>query len=126
MRKFLMALCFVAVVGVMVGCEEVGTEKIDLGQSVAAVKAKAANMDVAELKAMALKYKQAMKDKQVEVNKVMSEIGKVDLSAAGKKVDKVKVDIDEIMKSVGTLKKHYDVYLGKLKELGADISDVKL
>ena len=115
----LMALCILS----LVGCGE----KADENKPVAEVKAEAEKMDVDQLKAMALKYKDAISDKKVEIEKITAKLKEIPMTKMlGDEAKALKADIDSLSKSLSDLKERFDIYYQKVKEKGGDISDLKL
>jgi hypothetical protein len=128
MKKFTLVFTLLLITAMMItGCERLDQgQKIDMNKTVETIKTEVKNMDVAELKAMALKYKNAIMAKKEDVNKMMGMIGQFDLDAATKKAEQTKEDVFEIMAAMKILAQHYDVYIDRLKELKADISGLTL
>lgn len=135
--KVRMILVVLAVCAVLLtGCKkDGGSEKpstdavtsVDSTLSIDAIKAKAASMNVDQLRAAAMKYKKAIEAKQPEIEAIMTKLANVPpAELLGEEAKKLQVEIDAVMTAVGDLKKHYQVYYDKLVELKADVADVKL
>ena len=106
-------------IAVFVGCGK----KADETKPISEVKAEAETMDVAKLKAMAEKYKEALMAKEGEVTKVMSKLKEIPLAEKiGQESEDLRAEIDGLAKSVSALKERFEVYYNKLKEKGGDVS----
>ena len=118
---------------IVVGCSEkketvVGTDlKIDENKPISEVKAEAEKMDAGQLRAAALKYKEAAEAKSAEVDKLAKEL--MQNMVADKSGDKVK-DLNARMialnKSAEVLAERFQVYYDKLKAKGGDLSGLDL
>jgi len=125
----LLVLCSLAVVG----CSEkketvVGTDlKIEENKPISEVKAEAEKMDVGQLRATVLKYKEAVETKSAEVDKLAKEL--MQNMVADKSGDKLK-DLNARMsvlnKSAEALAEQFQVYYDKLKAKGGDLSGLDL
>ena len=115
----LLALCL----AVMFGCGK----KADENKPMSEVKAEAEKMDVEQLRAMALKYKDAIMAKQGEVEKITAQLKKIPIAEMlGEEAKGLKADIDDLTKSVSSLKERFQIYYGKIKEKGGNLSDLKI
>ena len=122
-RNILFICLLVLCVAVMFGCGK----KADESKPISEVKAEAEKMDVEQLRSMALKYKDAIMDKQEEVTKITAELKKIPVAdMLGNEAKSLKADIDELTKSVSALKERFQVYYDKIKEKGGDLSGLKL
>ncbi|HBG77232.1 MAG TPA: hypothetical protein DDW84_00070 [Phycisphaerales bacterium] len=118
---FVCAAVFIAVG--LAGC----AGKADESKPIADVQADAQKMDVAQLTAMATKYKDAITAKKADVDKVMAKIKEIPLAdAMGKEAGALKQDVDALATSIKALKERFDVYYGKLVEKGADVSGLSI
>jgi hypothetical protein len=128
--KVRMILAVLAVCAVsLTGCKKSAPieVKVDSTRPIADVETEAASMDVDQLRAIAIKYKAAIEAKQPEIEKIMTKLQNVPpTELLGEDAKKLQDEITAVMESVGTLKKHYQVYYDKLVELKADVTDVKL
>ena len=125
----LLVLCSVTVLG----CSEkketvVGTDlKIDENKPISEVKAEAEKMDAGQLRAAALKYKEATEAKNAEVDKLAKEL--MQSMVADKSGDKVKdlnARMSALNKSAEALAEQFQVYYDKLKAKGGDLSGLDL
>jgi predicted nucleic acid-binding Zn-ribbon protein len=101
--------------------------KADENKPMDEVKAEAEKMDVAKLKAMAAKYKDAIMAKQKDIEKMMAKLKEIPVTdMMSKEATGLKADIDSLNKSLSNLKVRFQVYYDKLKEKGGDISGLEL
>jgi uncharacterized coiled-coil DUF342 family protein len=97
--------------------------KADESKPIADVQADAQKMDVAQLTAVATKYKDAIVAKKADVEKVMAKMKDIPLAdAMGKEAGELKQEVDALSTSVKALKERFDIYYNKLVEKGADVS----
>ena len=127
----LLVLCSLAVVGCSEKKETVvpTDQKTDENKAVSQVKAEAEKMDAAQLRAAALKCKEAVEAKSAEVDKLAKEL--MQTMVADKSGDKVKdlnARMSELNKSAEALAEQFQVYYDKLKAKGGDLSglDIKI
>jgi len=87
------------------------------------IKAEAENLNLEQLKATALKYKEAISAKTAELQPLVEKFKQLPLS---KKLSteglQIKEDIASVSESLDSLKVRYDVYVSKLKGMGVDLS----
>ena len=89
------------------------------------IKAEAANMDPAQLRAEAMKYKEASETKFTEFTNINDQIKGIAATEVAK-LTELKGNLDECSKSIEALKSRYQVYFDKLKEIGGDISGLEM
>lgn len=100
---------------------------VDTTTPVSEVQAQAQTMSVENLKAMALKYKQAIVDKQAQVEKLMAKLKEIPLTEAlGKEAQTLKVDLQNLQGTVTALKERFQVYYNTLKEKGASLAGLEI
>ncbi len=132
-------LWLMVVCGLMVlGCSEkqdagapggtpAGRLEVDETKPLSEVKAEAERMDAEQLKAAALKYKQAIEAKSAEVEKIAKELMQSMVAdSSGEESKKLNARMSELNKSVEELAKRAQVYIDKLKEKGVDVSDLEV
>lgn len=101
--------------------------KTEATKALSEIKEQAQTMKLEDLKAMALKYKDAIMSQEGEVNTLMEKIKATPLAEQlGDEAKKVKAEITKVTEAIKPLKERYDVYIGKLKELKANISSLEL
>ncbi len=115
----LLGLCVLA----LLGCGKKADEDKPIGE----VKAEAEKMSVAELRSMALKYKEALMAKEGDVEKIMAELKEVPLTKKlGEEAGGLKADIDNVNKSISALTERLKIYYNKIKEKDGDLSGLKI
>jgi len=115
----LLGLCVLA----LLGCGK----KADENKPISEVKAEAEKMSVAELRSMALKYKEALMAKEGDVEKIMAELKEVPLAKKlGEEAVGLKADIDNVNKSISALMERFEIYYNEIKEKGGDLSGLKI
>ena len=108
---------------VLLGC----SQKADEDKPISEVKAEAEKMDADQLRSMALKYKEAIVAKKGEVEKLAAKLKDIPVAEMmGDEAKEIKADIDNISKSVSSLKDKFNVYYNKLKEKSGDISGLDI
>ena len=110
-------------VGGLAGC----SEKVDEGKPLSEIKAEAEKLDAGELRAMAMKYKDAIVAKQKEVAELKDKIKEIPITEiAGEEAKKLKDSAAEVAKSVKALTERFDVYYKSLKDKKGDLSGLEL
>jgi hypothetical protein len=125
----LLVLCSLAIAGCSHKKETVvGTDlKIDENKPISEVKAEAEKMDAGQLRAAALKYKEAVEAKSAEVDKLAKELMQNMIAdKSGDKVKDLNARMSALNKSTGALAERFQVYYDKLKEKGGDLSGLDL
>lgn len=107
----------------LLGCGK----KADENKPLSEVKAEADKMNVAQLKEMAMKYKEAILAKQREVEKFTGKLKDIPIAKMlGSEAKELKAEIENLNKSISALKERFQVYYGKLKEKGGDLSGLEI
>jgi len=115
----LIALCLFAILG----CGK----KADENKPISEVKAEAEKMDTDGLRTMAMVYQKAIAAKNSEVEKLSAKLKEIPATEMlGAEAKEVKVDIDNLNKSISALKERFEVYYQKLKEQGGDLSGLQV
>ena len=115
----LLVVCFLA----LVGCGKKADESKPLNE----VKAEAEKMSVEKLRSMALTYKDTIIAQKGEIEKVASKLKDIPVAKMlGDEAKELKTEIDALNKSVSALKERFQVYYGKLKEKGGNLSGLEL
>ena len=100
---------------------------VDTTTPVAEVQAQAQTMSVEDLKATALKYKQAILDKQAQIEQVVAKIKQLPVTEAlGKEAQTLKIDLQNLQASVTALKERFQIYYSTLKQKGADLAGLEI
>ncbi|MDD5135074.1 MAG: hypothetical protein PHP01_06670 [Phycisphaerae bacterium] len=119
----LVVVCAVCIAVGLAGC----AGKADEGKPMTDVQAEAQKMSTEQLKAAAMKYKDAIMAKQADVEKVMAKLKAISAAEMmGKEATEVRQEVDNLSKSLKALKERFDVYYNKLKETGGDVSDLSI
>jgi predicted nucleic acid-binding Zn-ribbon protein len=101
--------------------------KVDEKKPVSEVKAEAEKMDTGKLRAMAEAYKNAIVAKKSDIEKVTAKLKDVPVTELlGQEAKNLKVEFDNLNKSVTALTERFEVYYQKLKEEGGDVSGLEL
>jgi hypothetical protein len=109
---------------IVLGCSQ---KAGDENKSIDEIKAEAEKMDTAQLRAMAMKYKEAIIAKNEEIEKLIARLKDAPATEMlGDQADKIKAEVESINKSLSALEERFEVYYGKLKEKGGDTSGLEI
>jgi hypothetical protein len=123
MRKTVLSLILALSVLCLFGCGK----KVDENKPLSEVKAEAEKMSVEDLKAMAMKYKDAIMAKKADVEKMTAKLKEIPVTQMlGEEAKKLQVDIDSLGKSLSALKERFQVYYDQLKTKGGDLSGLQI
>jgi hypothetical protein len=101
--------------------------KADENVPVTEVKTEADKMDVSQLRAAAMTYKEAIVAKKGELDKLAAQLKEIPVTELlGEKAKQLKTNVDSLTKSIDALKQRFDVYYAKLKEKSGDLSGLQL
>lgn len=104
---------------------EAGT--VDVEKPVSEVQAEAETMSVENLKATALKYREAILAKQGTVAELAAKIKEIPVvEAVGQEAQSLKTDLKDVESALAALKDRFQVYYDTLKEKGGDLSGLEL
>ncbi len=104
---------------VLLGCGK----KADENRPVSEVKAEAEQMDAGELKAMAMKYKDAIAAKEPEIKELADQLKEIPVTQMmGEEAKEIQAKMKALNTSVSALNERFAVYYDKLKEKGGDLS----
>ncbi len=99
----------------------------DLEKPVPEVQTKVQTMSVADLKARALQYVQAISVKKEDLQKVLAQVKEIPLAEAlSEKAKTLKAEAQKIQTSIKGLTDRFQVYYNKLKEKGGDLSGLTI
>lgn len=102
-------------------------KKVDENKPVSEAKAEAEKMNIEQLRATAVKYKEAILAKRGELEKVKAQLTKIPATKMlGEETKQVMAEIEDLNKSVSALKERFEVYYKKIKEMGGDSSGLEL
>lgn len=106
---------------------ETAAPAVAADKPVSEVQAEAATMSVENLKATALKYKDAIIAKQADIEKLAAKVKEIPLTEAlGEEAKTLKADLQNLETDLKALKDRFEVYYSKLKEKGADVAGLTL
>ena len=108
---------------VLVSLAVLGCGKKDEDKPVSEVKTEAKQMSTDELRAEAMKCKEAITAKKGELEEVMAKLKVLPITEIS---DKDAKRIEDLHRSISALQKHFDVYYQELRKKGEDISDLKM
>jgi len=110
----------------LVGCGKSGggsAAGVDETKAIDQIKAEAAKMDEAALRATAEKYQKAVAAKQADLEKIVADLKDIPVTEVlGDKAKTLKDDMAKISSSVTALSERMQVYVAELKSKGGDVS----
>ncbi len=99
----------------------------DVEKPVPEVQTQAQTMSVADLRATALQYVQAISVKKEDLQKVLAQVKEIPLAEAlSEKAKTLKAEVQKIQTSIKDLTDRFQVYYNKLKEKGGDLSGLTI
>lgn len=122
--KIVIFFCLSAVsMLVLYGCGK----KADENKPISQVKTEAEKMSTSQLRSMATKYKDAIMAKKGDAEKLADKLKDVPVTKIlGEEAKSLKVEIDDLTKSVSALKERFEIYYQKLKEKGGNLAGLEL
>ncbi len=113
MRKLVKVLLPVVLLSfVLIGCGG----KVNEDKPISEVETEAQAMSIDQLKAIVSKYEAAIKSKQSEIDKLMTEVQKIPITQMlGEEAKKLKNDIQNIGNSVNALTERLNIYVQELR-----------
>lgn len=103
------------------------SKKANTDKSIADVKAEASKMNVEQLKAKAMEYKDAIVAKKAEIEKVTTKLKEIPLTQQmGTEAKALQTDIANLSKAMADLTERFQVYYNKLKEAGGSVSGLEI
>jgi hypothetical protein len=101
-------------------------KKADTTKPVSEVKAEAEKMDVAQLRSMAMTYKDAIAAKTEEIkNETMKLKDLAPAELMGDKAKAINASVDELKKNFDALTERFKIYFDELKKKNGDISGLQ-
>jgi predicted nucleotidyltransferase len=98
----------------------------DTSKPVAEVKAEAEKMDVAQLRDMAMKYKDAIAAKAEEIKAEGLKLKDIPIAEMmGEKAKAINTNIDELKKNVDALTQRFQIFLDELKKKNGDLTGLQ-
>ena len=102
-------------------------KKTDENKPISQVQAEASKMNINDLKAMAMTYKEAIEAKKADVEKIAAKLKEIPVTQMlGEQAKQLKADIDSLNKSVNALKERFQVYYDQLKAQSGDLSGLQI
>ena len=102
-------------------------KKADENKPIAEVQAEANKMNVEQLKAKAMEYKDAIVAKKAEIEKVTAKLKEIPVTEQiGAEAKALQADIANLNKSLSALTERFQVYYNKIKEMGGDLSGLEI
>lgn len=125
MKKWMVLSMLAAVsVAVLSGCGGSGPDET---RPIDQIKAEVEQLDLARLEKEAAKYMEAITAKQADLEKMAAKLKDIPMTELmGDDAKAIKDDLAGIKDSVSALKARLDVYVQKIKEMGGDVSGLKL
>ncbi|MHC4112257.1 MAG: hypothetical protein ACYSUY_14385 [Planctomycetota bacterium] len=108
---------------VLVSLVVLGCGKKDEDKPVSDVKTEAKQMSTDELRAEAIKYKEAITAKMEELNKIMAKLKVLPITEIR---DEDTKKLEDTNKSLSMLKERFNFYYQELRKKGGDTSDLKI
>ncbi len=123
MKKILLSLMLAVSLLLLSGCGK----KVDENKPISEVQAEAAKMNAQDLKAMAMKYKEAIEAKKVDVENLAAKLKEIPVAQLlGEQAKQLKADIDNLNKSLSALTERFQIYYDQLKAKGGDLSGLQI
>jgi ABC-type transporter Mla subunit MlaD len=127
-RTMLIVSLLVAGSLALTGCgkSDSASQEVDETRPIAQVKADAAQMDVQQLRSVAMKYKEALTAKNVEIKKLVDSLAKVPLTEKlGEEAQAITADIENLKKSANALMERFQVYYDAVKAKGGELKGLE-
>ncbi|MHC4926908.1 MAG: hypothetical protein ACYTER_06180 [Planctomycetota bacterium] len=103
------------------------TKDVDLEKTVEQLKTEAAKMSVDDLRAVAVKYKEAIEKKQVDLNAVMKKLQDIPMTEKlGTEAQELTTEMKELTETLKPLTDRLAVYVDAIKAQGGDTADLKV
>jgi len=99
---------------------------VDVEKPISEVQAEAKTMSVENLKATALKYKEAILGQEDKIEAVSAKLKEIPMvEALGKEAQSLKTEVQDLGSTLVLLKDRFQVYYDTLKEKGGDLSGLE-
>ncbi len=117
---------YVLMAGCLLGLAGCG-KKADSEQPIADVQAEANKMNVEQLKAKAIEYKDAIVAKKAELEKLAAKLQAIPITQQmGAEAKGLQTDIANLSKAMASLTERFQIYYSKLQEMGGDVSGLEI
>ncbi len=131
--RFLLLVSLLALVGCSKKADEnpppsaAKMEAVDTAKPISEVRAEAKTMSTEDLKATAIKYKEAVLAKKDEIEDMVAKVKEIPLAEVlGKEAQTLKTDLKNLESTLTTIKDRFQVYYDTLKEKGGSLSGLEL
>lgn len=123
MKKQILYILAVALALVIVGgCGK----KADENKPMPEVRSEAEQMGTSQLRATAMKYKEAIAAKRAEVEKLVEQLSEIPIAEKlGEEAANIKKEMDSLKESIDAFKERFQVYYDKLKEKNSDLTGLE-
>ncbi|MCB9799656.1 MAG: hypothetical protein H6757_02720 [Candidatus Omnitrophica bacterium] len=102
-------------------------KKADTNKSIEDIQKEVASMSTADLEKTAQAYVKAISDQRAELEKVKAELKTLSpKDLLGEKAQKIKTEMADVTTEMSELAKRYNIYASKFREMGGDVSKIKL
>jgi hypothetical protein len=103
------------------------SKKADTEKPIADIQAEAGKMNVEQLKAKAMEYKDAIVAKKAEIEKVAAKLKAIPITQQmGDEARGLQTDIATLSKTMANLTEKFQVYYSKLQEAGGNVSGLEM
>lgn len=103
------------------------SKKADANKPMPAVQAEADKMNVEQLKAKAMEYKDSIVAKKAEIEKVAAKLRAIPVTdQLGAQAKGLQAEIGDLNKTITALTERFQIYYNKLKEKGGDVSGLTI
>ena len=130
---YLLLFSLLALVGCSKKADENGSPSVtkmgsvDTTKPITEVQAEAKTMSNEDLKATAIKYKEALLAKQGEIKDLIAKVKEIPIAEAlGQKTQTLKADLKNLESTLTATKDRFQVYYDTLKEKGGSLSGLEL
>jgi uncharacterized coiled-coil DUF342 family protein len=102
-------------------------KKADENRPISEVKAEAERMSVADLRSMAMQYKDSIMARQKDLEELTAKLKDIPIAQmVSAEAKELKAEVDNLNKSISALKERFQVYYQKLKDKGGDLSGLEI
>jgi len=100
---------------------------VDIAKPIADIKAEAEKMNVDQLRAKAMDYKNAIVAKKAELEKLTAKLKEIPLAQQlGTEAKAIQADIASVNKAIAPLTERFQVYYNTLKEKGGNLAGLEI
>ena len=122
-KAILISLCSVLLLA-MAACSKKGADETT---PIEQIKAAAEKMDTTQLRSMALRYKEAIAEKQTDLAAISERIKAIDpAELLGQRATQLKAELASVEKSIDALTERFKIYIDQLKAKAGDLTGLEL